>query len=422
MAGGGPYLGNVLWNATKLVTQKAYWALSSQGYHSDQIRYFSDEEFIDMNSDGVNDRAGEATKANFQDALENWARAAVPGTTSQPPEEILIFMSGHGGNGSFQICVDDPLMADTLDGWMDALQTATSCDIIFIYDACLSGSFFSELLPPEGSAVHRYTIASASDDQRAWFLNSGKHSFSYHFWDAVYTKGHLYEAFAEGKNFMKFEQSPVLDLTGDGKADAVTKVLLASDIQIGRGRVAASTPPSIGEVYLSRDTLACETSTTVTATGVTTLNGISSVMARVVRFESPDEQVDKTKPGVFSPASDHLDGTGEGPYENTFDDFVEDGVYGITVTAEDKSGTQSIPVTRSLVRGCDSESPLIVTGDVNGDRTVDLDDMMVALKLMVGIVTDQIRLDYVISGVDVNGNDKAGFEEVIYALREAAGL
>ncbi len=47
--------------------------------------------------------------------------------------------------------------------------------------------------------------------------------------------------------------------------------------------------------------------------------------------------------------------------------------------------------------------------------------MMLALKVIVGIVTDQIRLDYVLSGVDVN-DDQTGVEEVIYALRKTAGF
>jgi hypothetical protein len=420
VAGGGPYPGNVLWNATKLVTRKAYWTLSSQRYHDDQIRFLTHEDFVDMDGDGANDRAGKATKANLQNALETWARAAVPGTSTEPPEEILIFMSGHGGNGSFQIGIDEPLMAETLDEWMDALQEATSCDIIFIYDACVSGSFLSELVPPDGFLNKRHIIASTAENQRAWFLSGGKHSFSYHFWDAVYAKGHLYEAYVNGGNFMQFDQTPRIDLTGDGESDAVTQSLLNNDIQIGRGRVAASSPPSIGSVAVSKATLTCgENTATITAENVAAVNGISSVFARIYSPEVTGE-TDATKAVVAVPEK-RLDDIGGAVYKGAWDDFSQDGLYRISVFARDKSGVACDGVQTMVLRECDS--PAVLMGDLDDDMDVDLNDMLIALKAIVGIdIAGQIRLDYAISGVDVNGDNRAGFEEVIYALREAAGL
>lgn len=61
-------------------------------------------------------------------------------------------------------------------------------------------------------------------------------------------------------------------------------------------------------------------------------------------------------------------------------------------------------------------------GDINGDHVLNLSDAILALKASAGADISGIRPDYVSSGVDVNGNSKAGVEEVIYILRRIAGL
>jgi hypothetical protein len=60
----------------------------------------------------------------------------------------------------------------------------------------------------------------------------------------------------------------------------------------------------------------------------------------------------------------------------------------------------------------------IIPGDLNGDKTVDLADAVVALRIAAGIVpVNGVNLE-----ADVNGDDKIGMPEVVYILQKVSGL
>ncbi len=62
-------------------------------------------------------------------------------------------------------------------------------------------------------------------------------------------------------------------------------------------------------------------------------------------------------------------------------------------------------------------------GDISGDDAVTLADALIALVTAAGSDSPgMIRSDYVSSGVDVNGDDRIGIEEVIHILQRIAGL
>ena len=62
-------------------------------------------------------------------------------------------------------------------------------------------------------------------------------------------------------------------------------------------------------------------------------------------------------------------------------------------------------------------------GDISGDDTVTLADALIALETVAGSnLHGMIREDYVLSGVDVNTDNKIGIEEVIYILQRIAKL
>ncbi len=59
-------------------------------------------------------------------------------------------------------------------------------------------------------------------------------------------------------------------------------------------------------------------------------------------------------------------------------------------------------------------------GDLNGDNMVDLTDAIIALQVITGLTSPQLRTDYAVSGTDVNGDDQVGMEELVYILEEEA--
>ena len=62
-------------------------------------------------------------------------------------------------------------------------------------------------------------------------------------------------------------------------------------------------------------------------------------------------------------------------------------------------------------------------GNLNGDGTVDLADLIVALQCIAGLnVSGSIRPDYTTSGADVDGDSKVGLEEAISIMQRVSGL
>ena len=87
--------------------------------------------------------------------------------------------------------------------------------------------------------------------------------------------------------------------------------------------------------------------------------------------------------------------------------------------------------TISIANNDSDENPYVLTikgvgtrlkGDIDGDDVVDLTDAILALQVITGFNPTQIRTDYVVSGVDVNGDNQVGMEELIYILQNKAEL
>ncbi len=70
----------------------------------------------------------------------------------------------------------------------------------------------------------------------------------------------------------------------------------------------------------------------------------------------------------------------------------------------------------------DNVYTVVEKGDLNGDYTVDLADAILAAQVITGQSPSQLRANYVLSGTDVNGDNKVGMEESIYILQAAAEL
>lgn len=63
-----------------------------------------------------------------------------------------------------------------------------------------------------------------------------------------------------------------------------------------------------------------------------------------------------------------------------------------------------------------------VKGNVNGDEATDIADAILALKVLAGVATPDVREDYVRSAVDVNDNGKVDMAEPLYILGRVAGI
>jgi hypothetical protein len=325
VAGYRSYPVDSLWDKTKRCANMAYLSLLTQGYKSENIYYLSPEA-VDLDGDGQNDVDAAVNLQNLSYAIRTWARGT---------PELLLYITDHGGSGTFQLNDSQILDAITLDGWLDEVQSTISERVIFVYDACKSGSFLELLTPPSGK--DRIVIASTTADEYAWFEQNGVLSFSYQFWAYAMVDGYLSRAFNSAANMMKkIDQSALLDANGNGvpneKADDI------SDIVIGRGRVAAAVPPFVGHVS-GKQILAGETSTSFWASNVGGLNPVVQVWAVII----PPGDRPADDPIINFPKVDLLDVDQDGTYEASYTGFTSVGTYRVMVYAKDEDGAISLP-------------------------------------------------------------------------------
>jgi hypothetical protein len=341
VAGGGPYPQNTLWSATKNSANYAYKVLRHEGYSNDNIYYLSPDTSIDVDGDGQPDVDDEATSAKLEYAITEWAKDA---------KSLILFMVDHGGDGQFQINGTknpvDMINADDLGIWLDKLQMTMPGKVIVVYDACRSGSFLP-MEPPDGK--ERIVITSSLKDEKAWHLNDGILSFSYQFWAAVFGKGYLYDAFLAASDIMAENQSACLDANGNGICSDQDKddQRRADGILIGRGLIAASTPPIINKI-VGDQTLNGETSAKIWASDISGLNKISRVWAVIV---PPDYDIlPPNQPVTINQMIDLSKNKSSDLYEGYYDRFTRHGTYKINIYATDTDGNYSIPKQTTVLQ------------------------------------------------------------------------
>jgi len=407
IAGSGPYPGNALWKATLTCANKAYQTLITQGYTDDTIYYLNPETDIDITGDGITDVDGDATLDNLDKAIRSWAEEA---------DELLIYMTGHGGDATFSLntaTTMQVLSAEELDGWLDTFQGTRGENIIFIYDSAMSGSFFPLMAPP--MEKDRIFISSSSANERAWFLEDGKFSFSYFLWETLRVTGNIYSAFSAGKEMMKLDQTAILDADGNSVGNEDTDTSLVENRTVGLGRTSRTDLPHIGNIS-EEQTLECgENTVTIWVSNITSLNPIQRVWAVII---PPEISGDLSDPVTEMPSvnltDEDKDGIYDGTYEADYDSFDKTGSYTIAVYVKDEKGDQSSPLQTAVIKDC--------KGEISGDDTVDLKDAIIALKLLAGDMTSlTIRSDYLELNMEIGGDGKIDLADVIFILRKLAG-
>jgi len=324
-------------NAFYANTTLAYQALRLQGYGDDEILFLSSDSPTDLDGDGEIDVDDLATKANLENAVREWAADA---------SDLTLYLVGHGGNGTFRVGKDEILQAEELDQWLDEYQNKTEGKVVFVYDACESGSFLPILIPPAGT--QRIVITSTQSDTPAFMQGDGVVSFSYYFWSQVMMGATVEFAFTTALNSLDVQairQVPQIDANGNGINDKGEATQLA-DLYIGDGVVHAGDRPIIGTTFgtlvLKRDT-----SATLWVDGVTTTGEISRVWATIT---PPGYHPDDPTTVITDLTTIDLHALGNGYYEGTYDGFVQRGVYNVVFYAQDTDGVVSMPQAGTVIK------------------------------------------------------------------------
>ncbi len=335
VAGGGPYHGNDLWETTQMCANFAYRTLAYQGFGKNTIYYLSSDRDIDLDGNGESDDVnGEASNSNLEYAVTQWTNE------SPKADNLILYITDHGGQGIFRMSETEILKAEALDQWMDSLQTERNISVILVYDACYSGSFLSSLIPPPGKK--RILMTSASDKEKALFVTQGTVSFSDYFWTRIFNGDDIQKAFGFARKAMSDPvkyQDAFLDGNGDGSPNTPEDNDSARNVYIGNGTAVTGDAPIIENVSFEESPE--RNSGLLYADGVSDQDGVARVWA-VIRDPNymPGTGTDPIRELPYS----ELKPVGETRrYEDTYSSFDKEGTYRVAVYARDGKGNNSSP-------------------------------------------------------------------------------
>jgi len=386
VAGGGTgYSGDYLWSATRFCTDQANTALQFQGYTSSNITYLAA---------GSAKPEKDATVENFKKAVTEWGRQPYTGDAI---DELLIYMTGHGGKEIFTLkgSSDTTLSTDELKLWLDALQSSSKMRVILIYDACQSGSFVEKLKNP---LYERIILTSASNDQSALFADNGRLSFSETFWNSVVNSGMLYRSFNNAKGNMNgMGQFPEIEIPSKYTDPNL-------DLKIGLGLMTSASPIDIKTVCPDLILDCGKNFADIWVENIVPLNDVKIVSAKI-RYDDHTLTPDMTvREFLLLPDAANF------RYTGSFDGFFESGTYSVSISALTMNDKESERVYLKVRKLCP------VKGDVDNSYIINLADAILALRVLSGIeATVELR-------TDVNGDSRIGLEEVVYILQTVAGL
>ena len=337
---GGESSGNTLWDEAQANANHAFWTLANQGYTKANIQYLNHNTDLDLDGNGEPDDVdGVPSLANIKTALTEWAVQAVEG---EPVEDIVLYMIGHGGDGTFELGGGEILSASQLNQWLDKLQAIMPGKVTVIYDGCQSGSFQQAL--GDGSS-QRTVITSSRADQNAYFQDAI--SFSHLFWNQVFAGKTLSEAFQTTQTSISLafpNQTPLMDSDGDGVTNTASDYAAVAQQAIGNGTVYSGTAPEIGSVSLT-PVDAGESTSTIAVSDISDDKGVQSAWGVVTPPYADLTQLGT--PVQNLPRFDLLK-QDDGSYQGSFDGFEQPGTYQIAIYAQDSEGNTSLPAVETL--------------------------------------------------------------------------
>jgi hypothetical protein len=347
----------------------AYRALRYQGVDKNLIYYLS----ADTDNIFVNDTA---TIASIGHAITQWAtgESSFENDDAIKADSLIVYLVDHGGIGSFQVNESEILSATVLNQWLDKAQESIPGKLIFIYDACNSGSFI-----PHCSGIpqnrERIVITSTRPDETTKFLNNGAVSFSNYFWGGIFNGKDIKEAFGLAQNISNlefnevqlFSQHPQINVNGNHISNEPIDLNALQNVLIGNGKETFFGMPTIYKIS-TEQSITYSTSASITATGVWAKNGVSSVWAQIMPSDYTYTSTDKTLTNLPTVQLKPTEHEYEYEYKGTYDGFTHEGTYLIAVYAKDKLGIVSYPsLTKVNVENPMKRKALIVTGTSTAD-------------------------------------------------------
>jgi len=332
LAGGGKSRTNGIWDATQICTNAAYDTLLYRGFSKHDIYYLSPNTTLDLDYNRLpDDIDADATVEHLKHAITEWAADA---------EFLVIYLVDHGTEQLMRINETQTVSASDLDSWMDQIQSNQTKTIVFIYDACKSGSFLETLTPPQEKK--RIVITSTASDENAHFISKATISFSLYFWNQILNGTTVYNAFHIASQAMAYPylyQTGQIDDNGDGIFNEMDGNF-SKITDLGSNKTIVSDDlPVITSV--SAPQLLTHTSTAeISAYTVTDDDDIERVWATII---PPAYQPETFLNPVKQLPTIELFAHGTQTYTAMYHDFHMKGTYQVVIYAKDRKNHIAIP-------------------------------------------------------------------------------
>jgi hypothetical protein len=357
------------WDAILQCAKSAYLALMYRGYKKIQLLFLSAEFDVDLddNGDTEDDVSDLSTPDNLEQAIKSWAADA---------KDLFIYLVGHGEPDKFYMKDNQVVDASILDQWLDTAESQIQGHLFLFYEACYSGSFIDKMKNESIISDSKRIVITSTSNINSYMLPNGTMSFSYQFWSALtFISPYLYTAFTEAGYIMEDLQSPLLDADANGIQDKTDQDKTAY-LMIGNEKHTPNVRPKI----LNKQKcvmLNGKTSHTFRTEKIISSHPIQNVWAKIFRPRHHSA-------GTGSQLSNRLDfdySDQIGQYTANYSDFHESGIYKVNILAKDSQGIISLPSTVYIFSGDSSQWK----GDINLDRTIDMEDIITALKIVSGM-------------------------------------
>ncbi|MFH2091849.1 MAG: C13 family peptidase [Pseudomonadota bacterium] len=319
-----------LWPAIEKEAKLAYTALKARQYSDEDIMFHCPTTIAGVDSI--------SSFENLENTLTIWA--------ADNTQDLVIYLVGKGFDQTFTINPTQALGAEQLDFWLDILQTKINGDIVFVYDACRSGSFISKLTPPKDK--HRIVITGSDLNQPACFAAQGDVSFSSFFWSRIAKGGSVKDAFLSAKNALSLseeKQKPCLDDNGNGVGNEKADGNRARYYSIGMNIITAAGEPLIGRAGIDGKELIWAENLKATGT-------ITNVWAVIVPKDTPTAACDLNLTTIT------LNDMGQGRYQASTVGLDLKESETISIFATDLDGNVSMPRTLMKISSISPEQTL----------------------------------------------------------------
>ena len=377
IAGGGNTDDNLLWYSTEKISNYIYEMLLERFFLNTDIHYISPMNYADFDGDGFDDHIVDAplpqrqlTAQDIQDAFD-WAKTK--GELNQP---LYIFFTDHGGDNRLQLAQGVYIEADQLNEMLDDYQNATSNKVIFVVDACHSGTLVESLAAPNRA------IISSTDDSLAYFDTYDQQNFIYFMTKGLFKGMNFKEAFhfaeseqkkllgklsdyavVAGDGTAAYSQKPQYDDTGDGTYTLSEEGEWLKEVMINGSITRADFTLAVSPVTIS-STISALNQPMLKAEATLAAGKVTDVWA-IIRPPQMDIIVDDTGiPILAFPRADmRLSQTEDNVWEGTWHGFDYNGEYEITFYAKDNEGNieSSDAITLTVTDGLECSSNAAVT-------------------------------------------------------------